>query len=62
MPKKKSSNPVSRYLSKIGQKGGKAGRGSAKARSSDQARAAVNKRWDKVRKAKAGDPPPPSED
>ena len=46
---KKKSNPVSRYLSKIGQKGGKAGKGSVKARSSEQARAAVNKRWDNQR-------------
>ena len=59
MPKKKISNPVSRYLSKIGQKGGKAGKGPAKARSSEQARAAVNKRWEKARKAKAEETPPP---
>lgn len=55
---KKKSNPVSRYLSKIGQKGGKAGRGTSKARSSEQARAAVNARWDKVRQAKAEESPP----
>lgn len=59
---KKKSNPVSRYLSKIGQKGGKAGKGAAKARSSEQARAAVNARWEKDRKAKAEEPPPPPAD
>jgi hypothetical protein len=61
MPKKKISNPVSRYLSKIGQKGGKAGKGTAKARSSEQARAVVNARWDKARKAKGEEPPPPTD-
>jgi hypothetical protein len=51
MPPKKKSSPLSRYLSKIGKKGGMAGKGKAKARSSDQARAAVNARWEKARKA-----------
>ncbi len=58
---KKKSNPVSRYLSKIGQKGGKAGKGAAKARSSEQARAAVNKRWEKKRAAEAEEPPQPAD-
>gem|GEM_PF-3820615 len=35
------------HLAKIGAKGGKAGRGKAKARSSAQARKAVQVRWDK---------------
>ncbi len=52
MPPKKKSNPVSAYLSKIGSKGGKAGKGAAKARSSEQARAAVQARWDKAKAAK----------
>lgn len=55
MPPKKKSNPVSLYLSKIGQKGGKAGKGPVKARSSEQARAAVNQRWAKHRKQKGQD-------
>lgn len=38
---------VSAYLSAIGKKGGKAGRGKAKARPSSVARAAVNARWEK---------------
>ena len=55
MPPKKKNSPVSRYLSKIGKKGGMAGKGKAKARSSDQARAAVNARWEKARQAKDSD-------
>ena len=39
-------------MSYLGKKGGKAGTGKAKARSSEQARAAVNARWAKKR----GDP------
>lgn len=54
MPSPKKNNPVSRYLSKIGKKGGMAGKGQAKARSSEQARAAVQVRWEKDRKAKEG--------
>jgi hypothetical protein len=38
------------YLSAIGKKGGKAGRGKAKARPSAVARAAVNARWKKHRR------------
>ena len=38
----------------LGSLGGRAGRGAAKARSSEQARAAVNARWDRYRAAKAG--------
>lgn len=55
MPPPKKSNPVSRYLSKIGKKGGMAGKGKAKARSSEQARAAVQARWEKARNAKDAD-------
>jgi hypothetical protein len=41
-------NPtIKQYLSTIGQRGGKSGRGKAKARTSEQARAAVNARWSK---------------
>ncbi len=35
------------YLAKIGRKGGKAARGKAKARSSEQARKAARVRWGK---------------
>jgi hypothetical protein len=38
-------DPVKAYLSKIGRKGGAAGRGAAKARTSEQARAAAYARW-----------------
>jgi hypothetical protein len=38
------------YAAKLGRKGGKAGTGKAKARSSEQARAAVNERWRRYRK------------
>jgi hypothetical protein len=41
---------VREYLKKIASKGGKAGRGAAKARTSEQARAAVLKRWAKAKK------------
>lgn len=40
------------YLRQIGRKGGKAGKGKAKARTSAQARKAVLTRWKKVRKSK----------
>ena len=43
---------LSEVMSYLGKKGGKAGTGKAKARSSEQARAAVNARWAKKR----GDP------
>lgn len=46
-PSKKSI--ISDWMSKIGQKGGKSGTGKAKSRSSEQMRAAVNKRWEKAR-------------
>lgn len=39
MPKKKS-NPISKYLSQIGKKGGQSGTGEAKARSPEQAKKA----------------------
>lgn len=48
----KRKNPAAVSL---GRKGGKAGRGKAKARSSETARAAVLKRWEKQR-AKTGKP------
>lgn len=38
------------HLAKLGAKGGKAGTGKAKARSSEQARKAVMKRWGKKKK------------
>jgi hypothetical protein len=37
------------YFAGIGRKGGKAGAGKAKARTSEQARAAVMARWNKVK-------------
>lgn len=40
-------------MRRMGAKGGAKGTGKAKARSSEQARKAVNTRWDKVRKKKA---------
>ena len=46
------SDPVHDYLAEIGRKGGAAGRGPAKARSSEQARKASLARWGK-RKTKA---------
>lgn len=47
------SDPVHDYLAEIGRKGGAAGRGPAKARTSEQARKAALARWGK-RKRKAG--------
>lgn len=41
------------FSCKSGEKGGKGGRGASKARSSEQARAAVNARWAKERAQKA---------
>jgi hypothetical protein len=64
MAKKKAQAPtdaVRNYLSQIGRKGGHAGTGAAKARDSEKMRAAVQKRWDKVREAKAKEPPSTSE-
>lgn len=55
--KKKTSNPISAYLSKIGQKGGTAGTGAAKARSPEQARkanAASHEAKRKKRQAEGG--------
>ena len=46
------SDPVHDYLAEIGRKGGAAGRGPAKARTSEQAQAAARARWGK-RKTKA---------
>ncbi len=40
-------NPVTKYLASIGAKGGAAGTGKAKARTSTQARAAAKARWGK---------------
>lgn len=39
------------YLRQIGRKGGQAGKGKAKARTSAQARKAVRARWKKARKS-----------
>lgn len=44
-------NEIKTYLSRIGRKGGKSGRGKSKARTSEQARRAVMQRW-KNQKAK----------
>lgn len=55
MGRPRKRNPVSEYLSKIGQKGGKAGTGKAKARTPEQASAAAKARWKKKREAEGGD-------
>lgn len=39
--------PKNKHAVALGKKGGKAGRGAAKARTSEQARAAAQARWDK---------------
>jgi len=44
------SDPVHDYLAEIGRKGGAAGRGPAKARTSKQAQAAARARWGKRKK------------
>ena len=41
--------PKNRHAAALGKKGGKAGTGKAKARSSEQARAAAKSRWEKER-------------
>jgi hypothetical protein len=43
----KLNNQIRGYFSAIGRNGGKAGTGNAKARTSEQARAAVMARWNK---------------
>ena len=45
---------IKSYLAAIGARGGKAGRGKAKARTSEQCRAAALKRWAKVKEARKG--------
>lgn len=45
-------NELHKYLAAIGARGGKAGRGRAKARTSEQARAAIMARWTKAKAAK----------
>jgi hypothetical protein len=50
-------NEVRQYLAEIGRKGGAAARGKAKARTSEQARAAVMKRWEMQRAKAQGDNP-----
>lgn len=40
-------NPKNKHAAALGSKGGKAGRGKAKARTSEQARAAAQARWAK---------------
>jgi hypothetical protein len=60
-PKRKSQSERDREaMRRLGSKGGAKGKGPAKARSSEQARDAVNTRWDRVRKKKAeeSDDPP----
>ena len=54
-PSNSSSKRLS-HLRKIARKGGEAGKGAAKARTPEQARAAVKVRWDKW---KAEHQPPP---
>ena len=41
------SDPIHEYLAEIGRKGGAAGRGPAKARTTEQAQAAARARWGK---------------
>ena len=43
-------DPVHDYLAEIGRKGGAAGRGPAKARTSEQAQAAARVRWGERKK------------
>lgn len=50
MAKRSSSFSKPSHHQKIGRKGGEAGTGKAKARTSEQARAAVKVRWDNWRK------------
>ena len=52
MPQKKISKEVSRYMSKIGKKGGLT-TGPTKARSSEQARKAVTARWEKKKSSQS---------
>jgi hypothetical protein len=54
MAKQKNKQAISDYMAEIGSRGGKAARGLKKSRSSEQARAAVKKRWNmyRVRKMK----------
>ena len=50
------ADPIHDYLSNIGRKGGASGRGSAKARTTDQARAAVLARWARTKRKKRRKP------
>ena len=50
------SDPIHNYLAEIGRKGGAAGRGSAKARTTEQARAAVLERWARTKRKKRRKP------
>lgn len=64
-PSSSSSKPLSQKRAESGKLGGEAGKGEAKARSSEQARAAVNARWNKYRRmiaARMEDDPPTSGD
>lgn len=64
-PSSSSLQPLSQTRAEAGKRGGESGKGEAKARSSEQARAAVNARWDKYRRmiaARMEDDPPPAED
>lgn len=51
------TNQVTEYLRQIGAKGGAAGRGPSKARSSEAARAAVQARWAKAKPRKTKSQP-----
>ena len=55
------SDPVHDYLAEIGRKGGAAGRGPAKARTSEQARTAALARWGKRKKRAKRSPNAPAE-
>jgi hypothetical protein len=55
------SDPVHDYLAEIGRKGGAAGRGPAKARTSEQAQAAARARWGKRKKRAKRSPNAPLE-
>ena len=50
------SDLVKKYLSAIGRRGGEAGRGAAKARTSEQCRAAALARWAKNKKKRPKEP------
>lgn len=53
------NDAVRAYLSQIGRKGGAAGRGASKARTSEQARAAARAKWKRYHEAARLKPPAP---